>query len=329
MPEIIDSCGRKIDYFRISVTDRCNLRCVYCMPAGGISSSPRAEMLSFEEIERVVRVAAADGITRVRITGGEPLVRKHVEVLVKQLARIRAIQDIAMTTNGTLLKQHAGSLKAAGLNRINISLDTLDPVRYRKITRMGSLDDVFDGMHAAVKAGFPPIKLNTLMLEGLGRREIRSFLLLSLEHGVHVRFLEYMPVGNETFSFRNRAADARGTIMEEASAIGTYDEAQVYGNGTSVDYRFKGGKGTFGLVSPMTGKFCAKCNRLRLTSAGLIKICLHSNITFDLKARLRGGASDGEISALIREAVARKPASHELDRQPINRSDFLMCQVGG
>lgn len=329
MAELLDSYGRKIDYLRISVTDRCNLRCVYCMPAEGIINSAHEELLTFEEIERVVRAAAAEGITRIRLTGGEPLVRKNIAGLVKMISGIDGINDIAMTTNGILLGQNAGLLKSAGLKRINISLDTLDPVRYSKLTRTGSLDEVFSGIKAAVQAGFSPIKLNTLILEGLGRREIRNFLLLSLEKGVHVRFLEYMPVGNKTFSFENKAAEARRRIMEEASLLGAYSEAEVYGNGTSVDYRFTGGAGTFGLVSPITGKFCGKCNRLRLTSEGSIKVCLHSNMKINLKARLRSGIADAEIRGILREAAAMKPGSHNLSEQPINESDLLMCQIGG
>lgn len=326
MDKLIDRFGRRIDYLRISVTDRCNLRCVYCMPDCGIHLKPHDDLLSFEEIVKIVTAAARSGIDKIRLTGGEPLVRKDIIGLVGALSGIEGIKDLSMTTNGILLKEYAIRLKRAGLNRLNVSLDTLKEDRYRAITRQGLLEDVLEGIERSAEAGISPVKINVLLLDDIDQNEIANFLRLTIENRTCVRFLEFMQV-NSYYRIKNRVSCR--DVMDIARRFGEVEDAGLSGNGPARAYRLKNGLGSFGLISPMSDKFCATCNRLRLTSDGFLKPCLHSDIEIDLRAPLRRGADISEIARLIRLAVEAKPEEHHLEKEVHGLRDFSMCQIGG
>ena len=325
---LVDNFNRKVDYLRISVTDRCNLRCVYCMPECGIVHKSHKDLLSFEEIARIVKVGASLGIDKIRLTGGEPLVRKDLTDLIKILAGIEGINDISMTTNGMLLKDYVFQLKDAGLKRLNISLDTLREDRYKNITRLGDLDEVLEGIELAISAGFSPLKINVLLLEGINVNEIREFLRLTVEKSVHVRFLEFMPIKDNEFWNENNFISCK-EVMEISRSFGIVEPANLYGNGPARYFRIKNALGTFGFIAPLTDKFCFSCNRLRLTSDGLLKGCLHSDLKVNLRDHLRQGLDEKELIRLIKLAVTTKPEEHSLDKNPIGTSEYLMCQIGG
>src|SRR3989338_9137494 len=326
MDKLIDKFGREINYLRISVTDRCNLRCIYCMPSCGIISKPHEDLLSFEEITRVVRAAARLGIDRIRLTGGEPLVRKGLVGLVRSLNKIDGIKDISMTTNGVLLKEYASELKEAGLKRVNVSLDSLRGDRYRAITRHGLLDDVLDGINESLKVGLSPVKINALLLDDVDDNEISRFLRLTIANEISVRFLEFMPVNS---FYRPTNFVSSKAVMDAARRFDMVEETEVLGEGPAKVYKFKNALGTFGLISPMSDKFCANCNRLRLTSDGFLKPCLHSNMKVDLRTFLRSGRGMDEIVKLIKLAADIKSKEHYLDRDRPKDPEFSMCQIGG
>ncbi|MEK6715852.1 MAG: GTP 3',8-cyclase MoaA [Candidatus Omnitrophota bacterium] len=323
---LIDSYGRKIDYLRISVTDRCNLRCIYCMPQAGIIHKPQSKLLSFEEIARVVEIMSALGVEKIRLTGGEPLLRKGVVDLVKSLSGIKGISDISMTTNGILLKEYASALKQAGLKRLNISLDSLHQERYSLVTRQGKLERVLEGIEQAQNAGISPIKINVLLLDGMSVDEIMDFLRVSIENSLHVRFLEFMPV-NSFYKIDNFIS-ARD-VIDIARKCFALEDAAIYGNGPAEVFKIKNALGTFGVISPMSSKFCFKCNRLRLSSDGFLKPCLHSELKMNLRVLLRSSASDDDLAEVIKSAAAEKPKEHNLDKGEFLFSDYSMCQIGG
>ncbi len=323
---LIDTYGRKIDYLRISVTDRCNLRCRYCMPRHGIISRSRRELLSFEEIVSIVKASARSGIENIRLTGGEPLVRRDLPELVASLDKICGIKDISLTTNGILLKERAGELRKAGLKRLNVSLDSLTEERYRWITRRGKLDDVLEGIDEAFNVGFSLIKINVLLLDDLTRSEIQNFLALSIEDPMHVRFLEFMPIGS---FYKIRKFISGKEVLEIARRFGDVEEAANYGNGPARAYRFKNSIGTFGIITPVSDKFCFGCNRLRLTSDGFLKSCLHSDVKVNLRDPLRKGADREELSELIKSAVRMKPREHSMNERVTKSLEHSMCQIGG
>lgn len=323
---LIDPYGRTIDYLRISVTDRCNLSCRYCMPVHGIVNRARQELLSFEEILNIAEAASEAGIKNIRLTGGEPLMRKGLAGLVASLARIEGIEDISMTTNGILLKDHASALRKAGLKRLNISLDSLRHERYRWITRKGNLKDVLDGIDKAFDAGFSLIKINVLLLDETTVSEIPDFLRLGLENRLHVRFLEFMPIG--PFCKTRNFISAK-KVLEIADKFGDVQDAAGYENGPARVYRLARALGTFGIISPISDKFCASCNRLRLTSDGFLKSCLCSEVKVDLRSPLRDGAGRKELIKLIRSAVQMKPKEHFMDGPVIRPPERSMCQIGG
>lgn len=323
---LIDHFGRKIDYLRISVTDRCNLRCIYCMPECGIIHRPPEELLTFEEIAEIVKAGVKLGISKIRITGGEPLVRKDIASLIKSLSAIAGIEDLSMTTNGLLLKEYALSLKEAGLKRLNISLDSLNKDRYRFISRGGSLEAVKEGIKIAMKVFPSPLKINVLLLAGINEDGIADFLRLTIENNIHVRFLEFMPVND--FLEQKNFIYAQA-VLDVARGFQKIEETIIYGNGPAKNFRFKGALGTFGLIAPLSEKFCASCNRLRLTSDGFIKACLHSEAKVGLRDPLRKGAAQQELIKLIETAVALKPKEHGLDKGSLKPSEYLMCQIGG
>ncbi|WP_042165043.1 GTP 3',8-cyclase MoaA [Paenibacillus gorillae] len=333
MSQLIDRFGRVHDYLRISVTDRCNLRCLYCMPEEGMEFAPTEQLLSYDHIVEVVEAAAAIGVTKLRITGGEPLVRPNLDELIRRLASIPGIADIALTTNGMLLGKQAEALKAAGLNRVNISLDTLDASRFRFIARRGELKRVMEGIEAAAAAGLTPIKLNCVLLKGINEDEIAQFLKLAYEQPMHVRFIEYMPIGHADENWRSHYLSL-SRVLEIANAEGYQISRRlnVQGNGPSDDWQMEGAAGSFGLIHPISDHFCKSCNRLRLTSDGSIKPCLYWVDELNVKEAL----GDAEaMKRLLYRAMDVKPENHEMAAKLANEAqshvptDRRMSQIGG
>ncbi|WP_309121505.1 GTP 3',8-cyclase MoaA [Paenibacillus sp.] len=333
MSKLIDRFGRTHDYLRISVTDQCNLRCVYCMPEEGLEFLPNDKMMTAEEIVKIVRVGAKLGIRKIRITGGEPLVRGDIVDIVSGIAAVEGIEDIAMTTNGILLAKKAAALRQAGLTRVNISLDTLDASKFRMIARRGELAKVQEGIEAAAEAGFSPIKLNCVLLKGMNDAEIESFLRLSYEKPLHVRFIEYMPIGHDDEGWRSMYLPL-DRVRETAAGLPWAAEPipDVKGNGPSEDWRFVGGKGSFGLIHPISDQFCAKCNRLRLTADGQLKPCLY----WVDELNLRPWVDDEEaLARIFFRALDIKPENHEMaarlaqEAQSHEPTARRMSQIGG
>jgi cyclic pyranopterin phosphate synthase len=336
---LVDSFGRVIDYLRISITDRCNLRCVYCMPPEGVEWKPRSAILTFEEIAAVVRAAAALGVRKVRLTGGEPLVRPDVERLVSMIAAVPGIQDVSLTTNAVLLERQAEALARAGLRRVNVSLDTLRAERFRQITRWGDLADVWRGLEAAERAGLTPLKLNMVVVRGLNDGELDDFAALTLEHAWHVRFIELMPVANEgdwgeglpppgDRLVTTQEIQARLAARWGHAAFAEPSPLRVVGNGPARVHRLPGARGTLGFISPVTQHFCPACNRLRLTADGRLRPCLLSDGEVNVMDALRAGANDNDLQALLRRAAGNKPERHHLEEQLAPR-DRVMAQIGG
>jgi GTP 3',8-cyclase len=326
MTGLSDSFQRPINYLRISVTDRCNLRCIYCMPQSGIDLLPRNDILSYEEIAMVARAAAGLGITKIRISGGEPLVRGNLPHLIALLNEIKAIEDIALTTNGTLLQAYAAELKNAGLRRVNISLDSLKPDRFEQITRHGNLNQVLQGIEAARAAGLNPVKINMVVLKGINDDEVIDFALKTKQDGWNVRFIELMPLSNmgPASHFISTAE-----IKQILAPLGELQPCQLEkGNGPARYFRLPGASGSIGFISPISEHFCIKCNRLRLTADGRLRPCLLSDDEINLREKLRAGASIEELSQLIRQAVAAKPERHNLG-QGGTSPQRPMAQVGG
>lgn len=324
-----DNFERDINYLRVSITDRCNLRCTYCMPIEGVKSTPHEEILRLEEIERVIRAAALVGIRKIRLTGGEPLVRKGLLDLVCSIAAVPGIDDIAITTNGTLLAGQARELKEAGLSRVNISLDTLQKWRYHQITRCGNIEDVWRGIEAALEAGLEPVKLNTVVIRGFNDDEILDLARLSLDRPLHVRFIELMPIGTSNDWARDRYIPAREIKETVEAGLGILQDVhKLTGSGPAKYHRLPGAVGTIGFISAVSDHFCRRCNRLRLTSQGTLRPCLYSKNEIDVKGALRTGAEEMELARLVMQAAKCKPDRHNIDAgwQDENR---VMSQIGG
>ncbi|HZZ72952.1 MAG TPA: GTP 3',8-cyclase MoaA [Pirellulales bacterium] len=325
-----DAYGRVHTNLRISVTDRCNIRCFYCMPDANVQFKSRSEILSFEEIERFVQVVARLGINKLRLTGGEPLVRHGLPELVARLARIEGIHDLALTTNGMLLAEQAAELKQAGLRRLNISLDTLDEATFEKISRRSGLDQVLAGIFAAQRAGFEKIRLNAVALRGITEAEVVPLGAFARQHGLEMRFIEFMPLDAEAHWDTNQVlggAEIRARLEEAfgpLEAVAVADASQP-----AVDYQFADGLGRIGFINPITQPFCANCNRLRLTAEGQVRNCLFSLAEWDARALLRGGGSDAELADLVRQCVSAKRAGHGIDSADFVRPDRAMYQIGG
>jgi cyclic pyranopterin phosphate synthase len=327
MTGLSDSFQRPINYLRISVTDRCNLRCVYCMPAEGVNLMSHQDILSYEEIYTVVKAAAELGINKVRLTGGEPLVRLGLPELVRMLAGIDTIDDISLTTNGVLLAHHAAALKQAGLKRVNISLDTLKPDRFRSITRCGHLDDTMEGIKVAREVGLNPVKINVVVMAGVNDDELPDFAARTVNEGWHVRFIELMPVNSNGATGQKLVSvnDMRRRI----ETLGNLEPCLVgVGNGPAKYFRLPGATGTIGFITPVTEHFCRHCNRLRLTADGRLRPCLLSEEEIDLREPLRRGASAAELKRLIEEAINRKPLGHHLAEGEVSRGRPF-SQIGG
>ena len=337
----LDNFNRPISYLRVSVTDRCNLRCVYCMSAEGVPWRPHDEVLRFEEIETVVRAAAELGISKVRLTGGEPLVRLGIVDLVAMLARIPGLDDLTMTTNGILLARYAEELKVAGLQRVNVSLDTLRPERFRCITRLGELSDALEGIAAAKQAGLAPVKINAVVIRGLNDDEVVDFARLTYappptppcqggdEGGWHVRFIEVMPLGDNA-DWAGNGYVPMGEVRERIEReLGELIPAKLGdGSGPARYYRLPGAQGAVGFITPISEHFCYQCNRLRLTADGKLRPCLLSDYEIDLRTPLRQGATIEDIKRLMVEAVRAKPERHHLSEQLIPQGR-AMSEIGG
>ncbi len=318
---MIDSFGRKINYLRISLTDRCNLRCKYCMPEKGVEKFLHEDLLSLEEIYNIIEIFIDLGIDKLRFTGGEPLVRKGIIDLIERVSKLNKVKDMTMTTNGVLLKKYARDLKAGGLNRVNISLDTLNPEKYRNITRGGNIKDVLEGIEEAKKVGLGPIKINTVLIGGFNDDEILDLINLTKKDNMDVRFIELMPIG-EAASWAEENFIANNIILDKAKDLIPVEREDK--SSPAVYYQLPGGKGKVGIINPISCKFCSNCNRVRLTSRGQLKTCLHSN----KEVALKEFANDKEkLRDLIIKSIGEKEEAHHLeDREYIDRN---MNQIGG
>ncbi|MDI6703288.1 MAG: GTP 3',8-cyclase MoaA [bacterium] len=319
---LIDSYNRKIDYLRISVTDRCNLRCIYCMPSDVVDWVSHSEILSYEEIIQLVKYATEIGICKIRITGGEPLVRKDVVSLIRKLSEIDNISDLSMTTNGTLLSKYAKELKHAGLKRVNISLDTLNKKKYWKITGGGKIEDVWGGIQEAQNVGLQPIKINVVIMRGVNDDEIVDFAKLTMNNPYYIRFIEFMPI--------SRTWDERRfvPISEVKNRIkGLFSIDSVPGSGPAHYYKLNGAIGTLGFISPVSVNFCSNCNRLRLTSDGKLRPCLLSDTEVDVKPVLRNDPTPEGIKDLFVTAIKNKQLRY--NNLPLVGHNLSMSQIGG
>jgi cyclic pyranopterin phosphate synthase len=326
MTALRDQWGRSIEYLRISVTDRCNFRCVYCMPMEGMQWLPKAEILSYEEITEVVRQLAPLGLQRLRITGGEPTIRPDLETLIRQLKAVPGIEDIALSTNGARLPQMAASLREAGLDRVNMSADSLRPGRIAAIARRDLGFDPVAAARAAEAAGLAPIKINVVVLRGTNDDEIGDFARLTIERPWHVRFIELMPVGDMRELTWEHVVPS-DEVLQRIAAIGALapDSGPARGNGPAQYYRLPGAAGTVGVITPMTHTYCGSCNRVRLTADGRLRTCLYGDHEVNLRDPLRRGE---RLEPLFRQALADKPKEHSLLQMRVGGLKAL-SQVGG
>lgn len=325
----IDKYARQIDYLRISVTDKCNLRCLYCMPEEGIDLKSHKEILRFEEILRIVKVSAKMGVSKIRITGGEPLVRKGIIPFVEEVANTPGIKDVAMTTNGILLAKHATKLKTAGLNRVNISLDTLDKTKFKQITRIGDLNQVWDGIYSALDQGIEPVKLNVVVMRNFNYEEINDFVELTKELPLHVRFIELMPIGESDEDIKEKHVSNTEVMDLISKEYTILPNTGINGAGPAKYMSVYGHKGTIGFISAMSNHFCSQCNRLRLTAEGKIRPCLQNSSEIDLKTQLRSGCSDEEIAATLISSIKKKPKQHTMIKEGWKQQKRMMFQIGG
>lgn len=324
-----DQFGRTIEYLRLSVTDRCNLRCRYCMPEEGVAELAHGDVLRYEEMLRVVAAACRLGIRKVRVTGGEPLVRRGIVGFIGQLAALPEKPEITLTTNGLLLADQAEALKAAGLSRVNISLDTLRPGRFSELTRRPGLEKVLAGIAAAEKAGMLPIKLNVIPFANFNDDEIVDFARLTLDHPWDVRFIEFMPISSDL-----DYASRDGLPMTEVEArLRTLGELQALSHqeacGPALMYRFAGAKGRVGLIPSVSGHFCGDCNRLRVMADGRVRGCLFDNAETDLKSLLRDGSDDRALEQRLMQAACAKPEKHQINGQGFTTPNRRMHGIGG
>lgn len=328
MINLQDPVGRKIDYLRVSITDRCNLRCQYCMPSTGVPKKSHDSILRYEEIIQIVSVAIELGIKKVRITGGEPLIRWGVIDFIKMLASLTELEDISMTTNGLLLARYATALKEAGLTRVNISLDSLDEEKYQVITRRDGLTSVWTGIQTALEVGFEPVKLNVVVMRGVNQSEILDFVALAKAYPLHVRFIEFMPMGlartvqPEKFM---SVSEIKKSIDQEIKLIPT----KLISNGPANNYKLHSGRGTIGFITPLSHSFCARCNRLRLTADGKLRPCLVSDLEIDLHDRPGHLGSQDFIRSRFLEAIKNKPKHHNFGQQREDKFVRNMFQIGG
>jgi GTP 3',8-cyclase len=325
--ELIDTYGRRINYLRLSVTDRCNLRCCYCMPAEGVAKMRHGELLSYEQLYSLASACVARGIEKIRVTGGEPLVRKGVVGFLQRLSAIPGLKELVLTTNGILLEEMALSLRHAGVVRLNISLDSLEPENFARITRGGDLDRVLAGIAAAEAAGFPPVKINMVVMRGVNDHELHRFAALSIEKPYTVRFIECMP------TLRDRESDSKCLAGSEIlQRIADKYPLQPQDNtelaGPARNYKIAGAAGSIGIITPITGHFCDSCNRIRVSAAGVARGCLFSERGIDLKALLAYGDS-GLLRHTLRRLVTEKPGRHHLSPEGTEQGYLKMSRIGG
>jgi len=324
---LLDSFGRVADDLRVSVTDRCNLRCTYCMPPEGMPWLPRSEILTYEEIDRLVGVFMGLGVHTIRLTGGEPLARRELHVLVEMLAA-RGVPDLSLTTNGVLLAEHAGALARAGLKRVNVSVDSLLQHRFAEMTRRDALERVMDGLRAAETAGLQPVKLNCVVVRGTNDDEVVDFARFSRETGYEVRFIEFMPLDADEAWTRAAVVPSR-EVLARIDAVYPLEPVQ-HGPEPATMWRFRdGARGAIGVIASVTEPFCSSCNRIRVTSDGQFRTCLFALEETDLRALLRDGATDEEIADAVRAAVAGKWAGHKINDEDFARPKRSMSLIGG
>lgn len=327
--KLIDQYNRNLCYLRVSITDRCNLRCQYCCPPGrDFQWMAHKEILRYEEILRVIRVGVQLGISKVRVTGGEPLVRNGVYEFLEELNRIEGIADISLTTNGVLLKNNIGRIKSAGINRLNISLDTLIPEKFKQITGRDRFQDVWSSIMEAHQSGLSPIKINTVAMNGINDDELTEIARLTFQFPFHMRFIEYMPIGDSPLEKGKLLLAPE--IMGRLQSLGELVPVQNAGNeGPAERYRFKNAVGEIGFIRPMSHHFCSRCNRLRLTSSGQLRPCLLSDRQEDLKEILRSGCSDRDIAETFIKVIRYKPRGHHLDEPTHDIVKGRMSSIGG
>lgn len=329
-PPLIDTFGRVHSDLRISVTDRCNIRCFYCMPAENVKFLERQHLLTFEEMERFARVAAGLGIRKLRLTGGEPLVRKQLSRLVAKLAAIPGIEDIALTTNGILLAEQAQELKDAGLKRLNVSLDALSEAKFQAITRRTGYEQVLNGIFTAQQVGFEKIKINAVAIRGMTEDEVVPLGQFARRHGLEVRFIEYMPLDADGNWQTDQVLSGTEILRLLTEGIGPLDPLPVIDpSQPATDYAFRDGVGRIGFINPVTQPFCGECNRLRITAEGQIRNCLFSVAEWDARGVMRSGGDDAALAEMIRASVGAKKAGHGINSDEFVRPARAMFQIGG
>ena len=328
-PKLIDGMGRTIVNLRISVTDRCNFRCTYCMPADNVEFMDRSNLLSFEEIQRVVQIVSRMGINRLRLTGGEPLMRKNLPVLIKMLNEVDGIDDIAMTTNAYFLKDQAQSLKDAGLKRLNVSLDALDPEKFRDVNRRDCLQSVLDGLDTARKVGFKSIKINAVAVRNFSETEIMSLIEMGRSDGFEVRFIEFMPLDSDKVWERDKVLfghEIVNMIKDNYELVPIDNSLEI---GPASEYNFADGKGKIGIITAVSNPFCDHCNRIRMTADGKLRTCLFSTKETNLKELIRSGATDETIIETLKQAVLVKEPGHKINLDDFERPTRAMHAIGG
>lgn len=325
--ELIDSYGRHINYLRLSVTDRCNLRCSYCMPADGVPKFSHGDMLSYEDLFRVAAETVALGIEKIRITGGEPLVRKGIVQFIERLAAIPGLKELVLTTNGLLLPEMAHPLRKAGVRRLNISLDSLKPEVFTGITRGGDLRKVLDGIAAAEDAGFPPVKINMVVMRGVNDDEVLDFAALTLNKPCTVRFIEYMPTIRDD-GWNSRCVAGSEILERIGRHYPLLPLVSTEMAGPARNFKISGASGAIGIITPISGHFCDSCNRIRVTASGLVKGCLFSGEGVDLKQHLRS-PDNTELRETLRRIVTGKPGRHRLADESAEQGSIAMSQIGG
>ena len=328
-PQLIDGMGRTIVNLRISVTDRCNFRCTYCMPADNVEFMDRSNLLSFEEIKRVAQIVSSMGINRLRLTGGEPLMRKNLPALIKMLDEVDGIDDIAMTTNAYFLKDQAQSLKDAGLKRLNVSLDALDPDKFRDVNRRDCLQSVLDGLDTARKVGFKSIKINAVAVRNFSETEIMSLIEMGRSDGFEIRFIEFMPLDSDKVWERDKVLfghEIVDMIKENYELVPIDNSLEI---GPASEYNFADGKGKIGIITAVSNPFCDHCNRIRMTADGKLRTCLFSTEETNLKELIRSGATDKAIIETINQAVLVKEPGHKINLDDFERPTRAMHAIGG
>jgi cyclic pyranopterin phosphate synthase len=329
MAPLADQFNRPITYLRISVTDRCNLRCVYCMPEQGLPWIPKGAILSFEEVVRIVEAGASAGLRSVRLTGGEPLIRRDLAALVRMLAAIEGIDDISLSTNGLLLAEQVAELRAAGLRRVNVSLDTLRPDRFVEIARRPGLERVLEGIDAAIAAGLSPVKLNCVVMRGRNDDELGDFAALTRDRELYVRFIELMPVG-ENLGMQRDEYVSSDEILERVRTVGELEPVfGPGGNGPARYFAFAGARGAVAVISPLSHDYCERCNRVRLSADGRLRLCLFGDYEIDLRTPLRAGATRHDIAELLRGGMLIKPERHHLRLGEAASRMRAFSEIGG